>query len=95
MRERRKRNKRTDQFGDFCKVIVAYRGGDELSLVLRLVESGWRRPDRNGDMDIPWDLEPRLERSLQTKLKKGWRDEPYLRTVLSFLRLTFERVRII
>jgi len=50
MRERRKRNKRTDQFGDFCKVVVADGSGDELSLVLRLVEGKWRRPDRNGDI---------------------------------------------
>jgi len=91
-RERRKRNKRTDQFRNFCKVVVADGSGDELSLVMRLVESEWRRSDHIGD--IPWDFEPRLERGLQTKPKKRWKDEPYLRTVLSFLRLTFERVRM-
>ena len=61
---------------------------------MRLVESEWRNSDRDGD--IPWDFEPRLERGFVCKQnqKKGWRDGPYLRTVLSFLRLTFERVRM-
>jgi len=38
-RERRKGNKGTDQFRNFCKVVIADGSGDELSLVMRLVES--------------------------------------------------------
>ncbi len=39
-------NNRTDQFGDFGKVIIAYGSGDQFSLILSLVEREWRRTDR-------------------------------------------------